>query len=207
LSKITLTLVPDGVRRCGGCTLCCKLLPMGMGPMPRPDEFKKPAGERCPHQRTGKGCAIYQKRPECCRVWNCRWLGDPEGTAGLRRPDRTHYVLDIMPDCITLRDPIEHGGQEATVEVIQVWVDPHHRDAYKDPALLGYLAKLGEQGIAALIRYSSSAGFVLFPPAMTQTGDWHEEHGGQVMPEQRPDERLAGLANAQRVTVPGSTRI
>ena len=38
-------------RHCGGCTLCCKLIPV--------EELNKPAGARCKHVRTGKGCSIY----------------------------------------------------------------------------------------------------------------------------------------------------
>jgi len=204
LSKITLTLVPDGPRRCGGCTLCCKLLPMHQDVTGRrglPD-FDKPAGTRCPHQRAGKGCVIYHRRPGCCAFWNCRWLGNAEETADLRRPDRAHYVIDIMPDFITLRDPVEHGGQEANVEVVQVWVDPGYRDAHKDPALRDYLARRGEQGIAAIIRYSGDDAFVLFPPAMTQNGTWKEEHGGTPLAESNITERWDALANTRRVKVP-----
>jgi Putative zinc- or iron-chelating domain len=111
-------------RSCSGCSLCCKLLPMRHDSArvfriheaipkmieagwARPDEFDgmiadfdKPAGERCPHQRHGKGCAIYARRPFGCRMWNCKWLGDPEGTADLSRPDRAGYVIDVMPDFI-----------------------------------------------------------------------------------------------------------
>src|SRR5437879_280323 len=110
-----------GARRCGGCTLCCRLLPMKARPhadtmevvramiergigAPKdftgmiPD-FDKPAGERCSHQRTGKGCAIYTKRPFGCRFWNCAWLANAD-TADLRRPDRSHYVVDIAPDYV-----------------------------------------------------------------------------------------------------------
>jgi Putative zinc- or iron-chelating domain len=142
-------------RQCGGCTLCCKLLPMGEGAsmtnkmrLIARGEFYKPAGERCPHQRTGKGCAIYAKRPACCAFWNCRWLVNND-TADLRRPDRSHYVIDIMPDFITLT---EEGKESANVEVVQVWVDPKYRDAYKDPALMDYMARRGEEGIATIIR-------------------------------------------------------
>lgn len=81
-------------RTCGDCQLCCKLLPVRA--------VGKGANERCRHQRFGKGCAIYHHPsfPVECRVWSCRWLVDPEAH-GLSRPDRTHYVVDIMPDFLT----------------------------------------------------------------------------------------------------------
>jgi len=40
------------MRQCGGCTLCCKLLPV--------PPLEKLAGQRCQHQRHGKGCAVYE---------------------------------------------------------------------------------------------------------------------------------------------------
>ena len=58
---------------------------------------------------------------------------------------------------------------------MQVWVDPLYPDAHRDPALRAYLLRRGEQGIAAIIRYSSSRGFVLFPPNMATDGQWHEQ--------------------------------
>jgi hypothetical protein len=199
----TIKFENGGPRRCGGCTLCCKLLPMvedGVRVtqdlrLRGPGDFNKPAGQRCPHQRFGKGCAIYNRRPACCALWNCRWLVNND-TADLRRPDRSHYVIDIMPDFITLDD----GEHRANVEVVQIWVDPNYRDAYRDPALLAYLTRRGEEGIAAIIRYSESDGFVLFPPAMTHDGQWKEQRG-TVKPERTSMERFAGIAQAQRVKV------
>lgn len=189
MSTIKITLEDEGPRRCGGCTLCCKLLPVR--------ELDKKANERCKHQRTGKGCAIYGKpsMPPSCRLWNCRWLVDDVGP-GMRRPDRVHYVIDVMPDFITLTE-----GEEkvANVEVIQVWVDPDYPDAHHDPALRAYLAREGEQGKAAIIRYSAHDAFVLFPPAMTG-GTWEERRGSRHM-SHTPEEIFAGLAEARQVKI------
>jgi hypothetical protein len=176
-------------RQCSGCSLCCKLLPM--------PELDKAAGTRCHHQRTGKGCAIYARRPMSCALWNCRWLINDD-TADLRRPDRAHYVIDIMPDFITLTEP-EH--ESANVEVVQIWLDPDYPDAYKDPALLDYLARRGEEGIAAIIRSSASEAFVLFPPALTSTGTFKKHRSGTSRPERTIVERMAGIAEARRVKV------
>jgi hypothetical protein len=157
-------------------------------------EFHKPAGERCPHQRF-KGCAIYADRPACCALWNCRWLINAD-TADLRRPDRSHYVIDIMPDFVSLDD----GEKRANIEVVQVWVDPKYPDAYQDPALAAYLTRRGEEGIAAVIRYSASDAFVLFPPALTHSGKF-ERHASQVRSERTAQERFEGIAQARRVKV------
>src|SRR5262245_54343180 len=66
-----------GGRRCGDCTLCCKLLPVR--------ELHKKGGERCQHQKAGKGCGVYNKpaMPPSCGLWSCRWLVQPDETAEL----------------------------------------------------------------------------------------------------------------------------
>ena len=188
-------------RRCGGCTLCCRLLPVHHGAhnehgVDFPGSWHKAAGERCRHQRTGKGCAVYRKPgfPACCAVWNCRWLVHAEGTEKMSRPDRTHYCIDIMPDFITMTD--NSTGEVTNIEVVQVWVDPNYPDAHKDPALRDYVLRCGEKGIAAIIRYGSSNAFVLFPPNMCADGQWHEQRGTSV-PEPTPAELFEGVSRAR----------
>ncbi len=159
-------------RRCGDCQLCCKLLPVS--------GIRKPANTRCAHQRHGKGCAVYgrtehPKMPLECKLWSCRWLVDG-GTADFSRPDRSHYVLDVMPDFVTAQAGPD--AERIRIEALQVWVDPNYRDAHRDPALRAYLAKAGEAGIVAIIRYGSKEGFTLVPPALSGTGDWLEIASG-----------------------------
>ena len=127
-------------------------------------DFDKPAGERCPHQRHGKGCAIYARRPFGCRMWSCRWLVNDD-TSDLSRPDRSHYVIDIAPDFVTA-DTGEY------IPVIQIWVDPNYPDAWHDDRLLAYLERRGAEGYAALIRYNAHEAQALFPPTMTNGAGW-----------------------------------
>lgn len=155
------------MRQCGDCQLCCRLLPVKGVP--------KPALTRCKHQRHGKGCAVYHKPekgfPWECGLWSCAWLrADPNGdAAALRRPDRAHYCIDILPDYITAMDP---DGQNIVVPVVQVWVDPKYPDAHRDPALRAWL--LCRTGFAAIIRYGADDAIILFPPYMMQSGEWCE---------------------------------
>ena len=183
-------------RQCSGCTLCCKLLPMTSRKSPEvkraldamlahglasnseaasmvPD-FDKPAGERCPHQRTFKGCGIYATRPFGCRYWNCRWLVNND-TADLGRPDRSHYVIDIMPDFVTMQD--HETGKTTQLEVVQIWCDPKHPDAHHDPALRAYLLRRAAENIIGLVRYNERDAFALLPPTMTVDKQWREQHG------------------------------
>lgn len=181
------------MRRCGECQLCCKLLPVrerdddatlkamaGAG-LPLPDgsadrvpSFDKPANTRCQHQRHGKGCMIYDRRPLACRLWSCRWLTEAD-TADQHRPDHSHVVIDAMPDYVTLQDNLT--GEARHVPVIQVWVDPAYPDAHRDPALRAYVARQAEQGVLALIRNGSHDAFLLVPPSSAADGEWHEMHG------------------------------
>lgn len=169
-------------RRCGECTLCCKLTPVR--------SINKPANTRCEHQRFGKGCAIYATRPRDCRLWSCAWLAHDD-TAGLRRPDRSHYVIDVVPDFVTA---VPHDGSPPIqIPVIQVWVDPLYPDAHEDPALRAWLAeKAALEGMAAMIRYGSEEGFVLAAPAISQDGQWHRQ-GGVTLGRQHTAAEVAAV--------------
>lgn len=158
-------------RTCGECTLCCKLMPV-------PELKDKVAGERCPHQRAHKGCSIYPKRPLSCKVWSCAWLSW-EDAGNLSRPDRAHYVIDIMPDFVTVRDDFSPDRTEHKIPVIQVWLDPKYPDAHRDPALRALINERSKKdGCAAIIRIGSEEAFVIFPPVLAQDGQWHEQRSG-----------------------------
>jgi hypothetical protein len=145
-------------RACGDCQLCCRLLGV--------KSMHKPAGQKCQHQRFGKGCAIYADRPRDCRTWSCRWLCD-ESTRGLRRPDHGHYVVDLTYDTVT--------QQGQTVSALQIWIDPKYPDAHRAPELRKWLAEMGEKyRVAAIVRYGTNNAFVLAPPALTGTGEFAE---------------------------------
>lgn len=170
-------------RQCGDCQLCCKLVPV--------KELDKSAGERCRHQRVGKGCTIYDRRPRNCRIWSCRWLIG-EDTADLRRPDRAHYVIDCMLEFIKVHD---HETQQThSVPCIQVWIDPRYPDAHRDPALRAYLGRRGTEGCVGLIRFGAYDGLVLIPPSMTSDGLWHEQRGTSEGREHSADEVAQALA-------------
>ena len=73
-------------RRCGSCSLCCRLLDV-----PRVD---KPKNDWCPHCRPGKGgCAIYDRRPQVCRGYACEWLAGRLGDECF--PPRAKMVVDF----------------------------------------------------------------------------------------------------------------
>jgi len=156
------------IRQCNDCQACCKLLPV--------PPLQKRGGERCRHQKFGKGCTVYRtaKMPPECSIWNCRWLVNDD-TDELSRPDRSHVVIDVMPDFVTVRD--NETGKTFPLEVVQVWCDPKHRDAHRDPALRAYLFRRALEGKAAIIRYGSRDAVTLLAPPLNSDGEWHEVGG------------------------------
>lgn len=173
------------MRQCGDCQLCCKLLPVR--------SLDKLAGQRCQHQSHAKGCGVYARlmtvSPEC-RLWSCRWLVEDD-TADLRRPDRSHYVIDIMPEFITVQD--ENGALEH-VQVVQIWVDPRYPDAHRDPALRAYLERRAGERIIGLVRWGSEEGMALFPPSLSNPPVWHEKRSNVVTATHSPEELLRAMA-------------
>lgn len=182
-SNGTTTITFDDVgtgRVCGSCTACCKLVPV--------PTIGKQAGVKCQHQRFGKGCMIYADRPFACRTWACRWLADPD-TAGMPRPDRCHYVIDMTWDYVTMTE--DGTGKVTNLPVIQVWVDPAFRDAYRAPELRAYMARMAEQYRAAtIVRWSRRDAIVVFAPCLNSGGVWHEQ-GGAIDPRNDAERREA----------------
>ena len=52
-------------KECGTCTMCCKV--MGI------KAIAKPPGVWCKECIPGKGCGIYETRPEACRTFYCAY--------------------------------------------------------------------------------------------------------------------------------------
>jgi hypothetical protein len=157
-------------RECGDCQLCCKLLPT--------KEVPTLAGERCKHQRHGVGCAIYPNRPLPCQLWSCRWLINDD-TTGLRRPDRSRYVIDMLPDFVEV--DANDGTPVRKVEAIQIWCDPKDRNAHRDPALRRYLWRQWVQrGAIGLVRFSAEEGLSLVPMSDGTFIEHHSENTGRT---------------------------
>jgi hypothetical protein len=119
-------------RQCGDC---CKLLPV--------PPLQKAAGVACRFQKFHKGCAVYHKpeMPPECSIWNCRWLVTDD-TDELSRPDRAHYVIDVMPDFITIN---QEDGEPQNIQVAQIWVDPKYPDAHRDPTLRRWMFRRAQE--------------------------------------------------------------
>lgn len=171
------------MRRCGDCQLCCKLLPV--------KGVAKPAGKPCQFQKFHKGCSVHHtaRMPVECGVWNCRWLINDDASE-LSRPDRAHYVLDPLPDFVTVTT---EGGERINLQVVQIWIDPDYPDAHHDPALRRWLFRRAQDGIAALIRFDERDAMTLLAPPFTADGQWLQVRGGAREKQHSFDEVLEAL--------------
>jgi len=114
--------------------------------------------------------------PEECKLWACRWLLN-EDTADQARPDRSHLVIDLVPDYITLRN--DETMEAMRIPVVQVWIDPRYPDAHRAPAFRDFVERQGAGGSATIVRFDSGRVITLFPPSMSSDGEWHEIIDGQ----------------------------
>jgi len=114
-----IPLVQSEDRSCGECQLCCKLLGVR--------EFNKPHGVWCPHVGPpGRGCAIYDDRPESCRGFTCLWLASGISPPELR-PDKIKGVMVCSPDGhhIVLFEDTGYQGKAhaALARLLNHWID------------------------------------------------------------------------------------
>jgi len=120
-----LEAVPAPEKSCGACTMCCKLFEVNWVDRP------KPAGKWCHHCAPGRGCAIWQSRPEGCRDYFCVWRIDPE-LAPEWRPDVAKFILTQMGPAFPLtvvvdpaqpnawrREPYYSRLMRTTVELLE----------------------------------------------------------------------------------------
>jgi hypothetical protein len=151
-------------RRCGGCTLCCTMLPIA--------EIEKPRDVRCKHVRFGKGCSIYANRPFSCRHWQCSWLLEPELLPGKLRPDHSRVIFDPSPDYI---DTVHNEtGERQQWTVFQCWCDPHHPTAYRAPAVRKVIEAIADRkGLPTLVRIGANA-LLVVAPSLSEDRKWHE---------------------------------
>jgi hypothetical protein len=179
-----------GPRRCGDCQLCCKLLPV--------QTLAKKASERCRHQKAGKGCAVYRRPgfPPECHFWSCRWLLHESGTESMRRPDRAHYCIDMMPDYITIIH--NETGARTRWEVVQIWCDPGYRDAHCDPALRAFLEA---KRIPGIVRFSETDALHLIPPSRSDDNQWHEVTGAMRETTHTPAQIAAAIGVHTQVVI------
>jgi hypothetical protein len=91
-------------RRCGTCTLCCKVNGVV--------ELSKPMGAWCRHCVRTTGCAIYEGRPHGCRVFYCEWMLEP-ALGPEWKPDRARFALTVSDDGHRITAMVDPGYPSA----------------------------------------------------------------------------------------------
>ncbi|MDA0654229.1 MAG: hypothetical protein O2905_05725 [Proteobacteria bacterium] len=91
-------------RVCGDCTLCCKLLPVAA--------LDKPRFEWCRHCDKGRGCGIYDDRPDACRTFACSYLVSP-GLGDEWRPSVARFFLTFEEEANRLGVHVDPGRKDA----------------------------------------------------------------------------------------------
>lgn len=74
-------------RSCGDCTLCCEgwLINSSHG-------YEMWPGRKCQFVSLGKGCTIYDQRPDTCVKYECQWLSD-ERIPEWMKPNKCGAIL------------------------------------------------------------------------------------------------------------------
>jgi hypothetical protein len=120
-------------RECGTCSLCCRLLDV--------PEAGKAKNEWCPHCRPGRGCQIYDKRPDSCRSYSCLWLiHSLFGEEWF--PARSKIVIDMAPD-----EQHRLVDEEHSVVLLRFHVDPQYPNRWKEEPYYSAIKHLALRGL------------------------------------------------------------
>jgi hypothetical protein len=133
------TLVSN--RSCEDCTLCCKLAEV--------KALAKPMGRWCQHCDVGRGCRIYDARPDECRVFYCLYRLAP-GIDEIWRPNTSHMVMTF----------------EAQTKRLNVWVDTDFSGIWRTPPYLEQLRQLALQRLreqGSLVVWEGDHAFAILP--------------------------------------------
>jgi hypothetical protein len=130
-------------RECGACTACCDFIPI------KTEKLEKPANTLCIHCVPGKGCSVYDLRPDICRSWHCGWRISNEIPDDWR-PDRSGVVFWFAQ---RINDP------DQTIVVLD------RTKVLLSPAFEGYLAGQLHKGTRLALQVPGPAGHfpVSFP--------------------------------------------
>jgi hypothetical protein len=90
--------------------------------------------QACRHCTAGKGCSVYDTRPQECRDFECMWLRDARLPDRLR-PDRSRAIITTTND-----------GQGLVVHV-----DPARPDAHRREPLRTQLLQNAKRGVPVIV--------------------------------------------------------
>lgn len=123
-------------RSCGSCSMCCKIMAVPDFPA-KPDahdwcQHAIKAGLPTPGGGSCGGCAIYIRRPDACRDFNCLWLLDAR-IPDYWFPAKSKIVIDPKLD-----------GDAAYIAFV---VDPAYPQRWREEPWFSDLKKLAKAGL------------------------------------------------------------
>jgi hypothetical protein len=110
-------------RSCGTCTMCCKLYPVPV--------MDKPPHVWCRECKPGKGCGIWDTRPQFCRDFHCHYILDAEVGEDWR-PDICKFIMNFQ-----------------SANIMWIKVDPAHKTAWKREPYYGVIKRWSKDFIDA----------------------------------------------------------
>jgi hypothetical protein len=114
---------------------------------------RKLPGVWCQHCNIGKGCGIYEERPESCRVFECLWLQDKRGKLGDDlRPDRCKVMFAPNPDGKTLI----------------AFVDPATPTMWRKPNVLAVLRNVARENHRPCFAWAGARCWAIMPDGSDQ---------------------------------------
>jgi hypothetical protein len=137
---------PETETGCGECRLCCKLLAVeadeGGG------QIFKPALKWCTHALQGVGCAIYARRPQACRTFECTWLASQRGEGADGSPwDRMPAAM--RPDrCGVIFGPSDPVDPE---KVFHIHCEPMRPLAWARRDVKSWIERIVGRGITVVL--------------------------------------------------------
>jgi hypothetical protein len=149
---------PPHERSCEDCTLCCKVFEV-------PPIDNKPRGQWCKHCKPGKGCGIWEARPQFCRDFQCLFILDarlgPEW-----RPNTSKFVLN-----------------KANATTLHVTVDPGAPQAYRKEPYFTALKRMAQDAMGqggSIVIFTGDRKYLLLPDGEHLLGGRGENLSWQV---------------------------
>lgn len=156
-------------RRCGSCTLCCKLLEIA--------ELEKPVNRWCDLCDVGKGCRAYDDRPRSCRSFHCGYLMLPQLDAAWH-PSAAKLIVCLDPDVkkifiVVNPDRPQAWRREPFYSRVKLWA----RDATQAGGQV--IVCLGQRQIVVLPDCDVDVGIVK-PDEIVVTERYRSPHGMEL---------------------------
>ena len=129
MNRIPLRTTEESSRpqACGDCQACCYVLGIA--------ELQKPLWTKCPNQ-CGKGCAIYETKPQECTDYWCLFSGGVFGSDIKLRPDKLGIFIDFRGAEVSRKD-------RSPVSFLQLWET--RPKAFHEKRVKQVIASLGKK--------------------------------------------------------------